>query len=97
MSYVQRVAEDQRLLALQHLAEQNDYTAHEHQIRAHLRDLGHTLSADTLRNLLTWLDEQGLVQLLGEQVLVARLTQRGEDAATGAARVAGVARPRPVA
>jgi hypothetical protein len=51
--------------------------------------------ADQMRVRLAWLDEQGLITLLGEQVQVARLTLRGADVASGAARCPGVARPRP--
>jgi repressor of nif and glnA expression len=93
--YREALREDQRLLILQHLAEAPDYTAPEHLIRARLGDQGHRLSADVLRGHLAWLDEQGHISLLGEMVQVARLTQRGEDVASGAARAPGIARTRP--
>lgn len=95
-TYEDTTREDARLRILRHLATENDYTAHEHALREHLRSVwGHTLSADALRAQLAWLDEQGLITLVGDRVQVARLTLRGEDAASGAARVPGVARPRP--
>lgn len=87
--------EDQRLLILQALAGAADYTAHEHLLREALAAHGQRLSADALRVQLAWLDEQGLLSALGDQVRVARLTLRGEDVANGAARCPGVARPRP--
>lgn len=95
MSFETYAAEDQRLLILQCLVERGDYAAHEHLLRAHLAGLGHRVSQDALRAQLAWLDEQGLIALLGEQVQVARVTLRGEDVASGAARCPGVARPRP--
>lgn len=90
------LTESARLRVCQYLRAAPEYTAHEHAIREDLRGNGMALSADAVRGLLAWLDEQGAVVLLGDAVRVARLTQRGEDAATGAARIPGIARPRPV-
>jgi len=88
--------EDIRLLILQQLRDENDYAAHEHQLRMGLAAAGHTVSADSLRGHLAWLDEQGLAVVAGSTRLqVAKITARGFDVATGAARVPGVARPRP--
>ena len=44
-----------------------------------------------------WLEEQGLITIekVGE-TLVAKLTGRGDDVATGQAVVDGVKKPRPV-
>lgn len=93
--YATRNQEDQRLLILRTLAAEADYSAHEHLLRARLADFGHRISADALRGMLAWLDEQGLITLMGDEIQVARLNLRGEDVATGAARFPGVARPRP--
>lgn len=93
--YQRLVREDQRLLLLLLLAADPDYSCHEHLLRTRLDDLGHRLSLDGLRGLLAWLDEQGLIDLLGDKIKVARLTNRGLDVSTGAARVPGVARLRP--
>ncbi len=95
MSYSDLVAEDIRLELLRLLAAENGYTAHEHLLRRQIALVGHRLSADALRAHLAWLDEQGLLILMGDSVAVARLTQRGDDVASGAARCPGVARPRP--
>lgn len=88
-------AEDQRLEILRALAGAPDYAAPEHLLRAGLATLGHHPSADQVRAHLEWLDEMGLINLLGDQVRVARLTMAGQDVATGAVRRSGVARPRP--
>jgi len=93
--FAERVREDQRLLILQRLQSETDYTAHEHLLREGLTEFGHRVSADQMRGHLAWLDEQGLIVLAAGRIVVATLTLRGEDAATGAARVPGVARPRP--
>lgn len=86
---------DARLILLQHLAAENDYTAHEHILREALRRLGHGVSSDWLRTQLAWLDEQDLIVLSGQMLKVARLTARGDDVARGLSSVPGVARPRP--
>jgi hypothetical protein len=91
----EKLREDARLLTLQWLGEQNDYAAHEHAIRDMLETVGHTLSADAMRTELAWLQEQNAIDIAGERIRVARLTQRGDDAARGAARIPGIARPRP--
>lgn len=85
-----------RLRILEDLRQASDYTLGEHAIRDGLRlHWGHVLSADALLTQLAWLDEQGLVTVLGQQIHIARITTRGDDVASGAARVPGVARPRP--
>lgn len=91
----QAAAEDQRLVLLQTLTRAPDYCAPEHLLRTALAAAGHHPSADQTRGHLEWLDEQGLVVLVGELTKVARLTLAGEDVATGAARRSGVARVRP--
>jgi hypothetical protein len=94
--FAERVREDQRLLILQRLQSETDYTAHEHLLREGLTEFGHRVSADQMRGHLAWLDEQGLIILsAGKMIHIATLTLRGEDVATGAARVPGIARPRP--
>ncbi|AFL75384.1 hypothetical protein [Thiocystis violascens] len=93
--FAARLREDRRLLLLRMLQTQNDYTAHEHLLRGGLADLGHRISGDELRNHLAWLDEQGLLVLSAGPIQIATLTLRGEDVATGVARLPGVARPPP--
>lgn len=89
------LAEDQRLEILRALVSAPDYSAHEHLLRDGLATLGHHPSAAQVRGHLEWLDEMGLITLLGAQVKVARLTLAGQDVATGAVQRSGVARPRP--
>lgn len=95
MSFADVLAADQRLLILQALEEDPDYSHNEHVLRAVLEAVGHGISRDKMRTELDWLTEQGLVttEAVGE-TRIAKLTARGQDVAVGRARVHGVARPR---
>lgn len=96
MSYRDIVIADIRLAVLQLLEEDPGYSYNERILKRLLGELGHDVSTDQLRTQIAWMQEQGLVT--SEQVadlLVVRLTNRGEDAALGRAQVPGVARPRP--
>ncbi len=96
MRYRDHLAEAARLAVLQILSEAGEYRHNEHVLHAALGAAGIALSADALRGHLAWLEEQGLVAV--ECVVglrLARLTERGADAAAGRARCPGVARPRP--
>lgn len=96
MSYTKIVLENMRLVVLQALEEDPDYSHNESVIQGVLSTFGHSPSQDKLRTELHWLQEQDLVTLddIGG-VLVIRLTKRGEDVALGRARVPGVARRAP--
>ena len=55
---------------------------------------GHAVTRDKVKTELRWLEEQGLVTIEeAGSVLVATLTERGADVASGRARVDGVKRP----
>lgn len=55
--------------------------------------LGVPTSRDTMRVELAWLEEQGLITtLVDEGLIVATLTERGNDCADGRAMVPGVRR-----
>ena len=85
-----------RLAVLQILAEDSDYAHNELVLSSALGQLGHGVSTDQLRTELAWLAEQGLIRVEEvSDIQVARLLERGRDAARGLARVPGVARPRP--
>jgi Fe2+ or Zn2+ uptake regulation protein len=96
VSYVDIVNEDQRLAILQVLEQDPDYSHNDRVLQRALQAIGHGISTDRVRTEAHWLGEQGLVtvQQVGE-MLIVKLTPRGEDAALGRARVPGVARPRP--
>ncbi len=96
MNYAEKVTADQRLRILQALAQDNGYSHNEHVLASLLDNLGHAISGDKLRTELLWLAEQGLLEVGGVSgMMVAILSIRGHDVATGRATAPGVARPRP--
>ena len=96
MSYRGLIDEHVRLAILQVLEQDPDYAHNELLLQSALRALGHAVSGDRMRTELAWLEEQHLLVISDvSDMRVARLTQRGADAARGLARAPGVARPRP--
>ena len=89
--------EDERLVILRALAEDTaGYSANESILHSILVEFAHKVSRDRVRTQLNWLQEQGLVTLKEiAGCLIATLTARGVDVATGLAIVPGVKRPRP--
>ncbi len=84
-----------RLLILRSLHDMGGYEANESMIDDSLDFWGLKISRDTVRTQMRWLEEQGLITLRDiDGYLIARLTGRGEDVATGQAIVPGVKRPR---
>lgn len=95
MPFSNAVSEDIRLAVLEVLEEDPGYAHNEDVLRRSIEFLGHKLSGDRMRSELSWLQEQGLLEVseVGP-IWVAKLTSRGEDVALGRARVPGVRRPR---
>ncbi|ROH86361.1 ArsR family transcriptional regulator [Pseudomethylobacillus aquaticus] len=89
-------AEDRRLRILEVLDKSPGYTANQVVLNEMLAQLGHLISSDKTRVELAWLAEMTLIELLAtDSLFVARLTQRGQDVATGRATVPGVSVTRP--
>lgn len=96
MMYSELVTADLRLVALQALEQDPDYSHNEHVLSSVLASLGHAVSTDRLRTELNWLSEQGLITVDDVHGLwVVKLTRRGEDVALGRTTAPGVKRPRP--
>lgn len=96
MTYAERIAQQQRLLLLQALQQDNDYTVSDLMLQAWLDECGMALSRDKLRTELQWLMDQGVLELECSGALyIAKLTGRGLDIAEGRATNPGIARPRP--
>ncbi len=96
MSYSDLLAAEQRLVALRILQAGNGYSTNESILRKAMERWGLAISRDALRTMLGWLAEQGLVTITDVSgYMVAKLTQRGADVATGVAPVPGVERPGP--
>lgn len=86
--------EDQRLVILRVLANMPSYTANSSVLHGGLTQVGHNPSRDQVKTEIRWLEEQGLVTV--EEVfdlLVARITERGNDVAAARITVPGVKKP----
>jgi Fe2+ or Zn2+ uptake regulation protein len=95
-TFAELIAADMRLVILRCLNEDPGYDLNESMLQSMLEALGHNVSRDRVLTELAWLAEQGLVTLAWVmKVVVATLTARGADVATGRATVPGVKRPRP--
>ena len=96
MSYREHEAQHLRLTILRTLLCDTDYQINESLLRDAIKVYGFGPSRDALRAQLRWLEEMALIEItdLGA-LLVARLTERGSDIATGAATIDGVKRPGP--
>ncbi len=94
--YAKMLAEQQRRIILDALEGDPDYAHNDLILQSILETFGHAVSIDRLRTELHWLAEQGLVSLdEAGGLVVAKLTQRGEDVALGRTAVPGVRRRRP--
>ena len=95
MSYVDYLRRDVRLVCLRILSESPGYRANSSVLANLLDRIGHSVTRDQVKTEVRWLEEQGLVKVEeASSVLVATLTERGQDVAEGRAVVDGVARPR---
>lgn len=92
------LTEDIRLVILRALECDPGYSHNESILHSILNEFGHKVSRDRVKTELRWLEEQGLVSIhtVGNY-MVAKLTGRGADVATGCTTVPGVKRPRPEA
>lgn len=95
MSYQQFLIEDIRLVILRLLNEMQGYTTNSSVLVTGLASIGHQVSRDTVKTQINWLAEQGLVTYEAvHDIYVVTLTERGQDVATGKAKVHGIQRPR---
>lgn len=96
MKFSERVMKARRLAILRLLAEAPAYEAGETVIYQALPDHGLAASSDQIATDLSWLAEQGLVDLSEAGGLaLAHVTRRGLDVAAGRAVVPGVQQPGP--
>ncbi len=88
------IRQDVRLVLLRLLVEMTAYRANSSVLTMALDSYGHTLSRDQVKTELHWLAEQGALTLQDVgPVMVATLSERGQDIAAGRARVPGIKRP----
>jgi Fe2+ or Zn2+ uptake regulation protein len=95
MSYNAFVAEDRRLVILHILQGVAERRANQYVLRSALKSLGYDELIETIQNDLSWLAKQGLIKSheLDAGLVLAVLTDYGDQAARGIVRVAGVAVP----
>lgn len=93
-AYTDYLRHDIRLVILRLLTDMPGYRANSSVLNTALDHYGHSTSRDQTKTELQWLAEQNAVSLseVGP-VLVATLTERGQDIAAGRARVPGIQRP----
>ncbi|MFJ2713430.1 ArsR family transcriptional regulator [Pseudomonas sp. NPDC087346] len=92
--YADFIRQDVRLVILRLLVEMTAYRANSSVLTMALDSYGHTLSRDQVKTELHWLAEQGALTVADVgPVLVATLSERGQDIAAGRARVPGIKRP----
>lgn len=95
MNFQKTETEHQRRIILEVLETDADYSKNELILKSALKSIGHNISTDTLNTQLHWLQEQNLVTLDEVSGLtITKLTQRGQDVATGATHVPGIMRGR---
>ena len=96
MKFADFQQQDRRLAVLQCLSAAVQYRAHVFLIQRYCDAVGHSVSKDRLQTDLTWLAEQGLLEVDATSTLwVARLLEQGADVASGRAACPGVAKPQP--
>lgn len=98
MSFQNALEQDRRLSILLVLHQTPGYSANAFLVRDAVDQIfGHSASADQIRADIAWLAEVSLViQRQTGDVLLATLTGRGADVATGRSTVPGVKKPSPV-
>ena len=95
MSFADYLRKDVRLVTLRVLSEMPSYRANSSVVAGLMDQFGHSVTRDQIKTELRWLEEQGMVTIeQAGSVLVATLTERGQDVAEGRAVVDGIARPR---
>lgn len=95
MSFKDHLIEDMRLVVLRSLSEMPQYRSNSSVLHSFITRYGHSFSRDQLRTQLHWLVEQDLIEIEDDlgNVLVVKLTERGDDVAHGRITTYGVKRP----
>lgn len=95
-SFAELQTEDRRLVILRLLQESERYQANAFLLQTALETYGHNASQDRVKSDISWLAEQGLLktETVGA-VVIATLTTRGADVASGRATQPGVKHPLP--
>ncbi len=88
---------NQRIIILQGLEQDADYSLSNEMLQRLLKMYGHSLGIDEVNSRIDWLAEKGLLtkEEIGNGIRVAKLTRAGLDVAKGLVRIEGVDRPLP--
>lgn len=97
MTFEERQAEDRRLQLLKALASDPDYEINHYVLLGLLADASYRVSMDKLKADIAWLADVELItaESLPGGMIVARIRDRGLDAANGVIIVPGVRHPLP--
>lgn len=95
MSFENHLKEEMRLVLLRLLNELPSYRGNSSTLYSGLNHWGLSFSRDQVKTELYWLRDQGYlaIELDTPDVLVVKLSTRGQDVAEGRANVPGVKRP----
>jgi hypothetical protein len=90
---------DLRLVLLRCLKVQPAFTCNDSILQHEAKHFGLDRKRDTIKSELRWLAEMGAVKLqeVGEDILVATLTRRGDEHVQGLTQIEGVNKPSPEA
>lgn len=96
MSYSETLREHARIAILRFLEDAPKYTSNASMLSSQLPAVGIAYSRDQVETELSWLAEQGLVEVEGNGgFIVVTATVRGVEIAQGIARHPKIQRPRP--
>ncbi|WP_049044384.1 hypothetical protein [Acinetobacter bereziniae] len=95
MSFENQLKEEMRLVMLRLLNELPSYRGNSSTLHSGLSHWGLDFSRDQVKTELYWLKDQSCIdiELDNPNVLVVKLTERGQDVAEGRQRVPGIQRP----
>lgn len=95
MSFENQLKEEMRLVILRLLNELPSYRGNSSTLHSGLNHWGLSFSRDQVKTELHWLKEQGCITIEFDNpdVIVVKLTERGQDVVEGRAKIYGIKRP----
>lgn len=90
-------APNQRMIILQVLKGDNDYSMNNGILQKVLVQFGHGVGLEKTNQEILWLEEKGLVSIekLTDELSVVKLSRKGLEVAQGYSQIEGVERPGP--
>ena len=95
MSFEAKLKEEMRLVMLRLLNELPSYRGNSSTLHSGLSHWGLSFSRDQVKTELYWLKDQGCVEVEMDspEVIVVKLTERGQDVVENRTRIHGIKRP----